>query len=372
MKLKQVLTFVVIGLIVSLLAACAGSGGAPSSQEGNESGAASLPAEEKTKVFELNLNVAAPPTHKFTTEVAEPWAKMVEEETNGQVIVHVFPSSALGNLDNAYEDIKGGVYELGVAAPGKHVDTDLFPLTIGDLPFALTNEAAASRILTKFKEKYMADVFENNDATWLSIGATESRQLFSKEPVETIADVQNKKISDTVIERLELIKAWGGVPVSLANTAFYESLERGIVDQTVYTTIGANGLKLNEVVKYMTKIDIGVGTLMFIINTDTLNSLPEDIRQMFLEKFGPEYARLINEMYAREAGNAIEQFGESVKSDGGRVIIPSEEEMAKFKAPAEQQWGDWVNRANEKGYPGEEMMNYFKALLEEEGITIPF
>ncbi|MFM1653795.1 TRAP transporter substrate-binding protein [Brevibacillus sp. B_LB10_24] len=321
------------------------------------------------KVYELNLNVSAGPVHPFTKNVAEPWAEMVEKETNGIVKVNVHPSAALGQLSSAYEDIKSGVYEAGQVSPGRHVDTDIFPLTIGDIPFLIESPAVAEKVLTNFVHKYMQDVFV--EGTFMSISATDSFQVYSRKPIHTVADLQNMKIADTAAERIALLKELGSVPVSINNTELYESLERGIVDGVAYTSVGANGYKLDEVAPYMTKISLGATNLMFMINTDFLESLPEDIRKMFIEKFGPEYSHLVTKLYTEKAAEAITTFEDKVKAKGGEVITPTEEEMKAFKAPVKKIMEEWVQKANKRGYPGQEMMDYFTSQLKAEGVAIP-
>ncbi|MDQ0184483.1 TRAP transporter substrate-binding protein [Cytobacillus kochii] len=321
------------------------------------------------KIYQLNLNVSAGPVHPFTKQVAEPWAEMVEEETNGIVQVNIFPSAALGELSSAYEDIKSGLYEAGIVSPGRHIDTDLFPLTIGDLPFLIDDPAIAESVLSQFKDKYMKDTFK--EGQFMSISSTDAYQLYSTQPIRTMKDMKKLKIADSVLERIELFKELDAIPVSLNNTELYESVEKGIVDSVAYTAVGANGFKLEEVSPYMTKVDIGVATQMFMMNQDFLESLPEEIKEMFYEKFGPAYASLITDLYTQSADKAINTFEMNVKEDGGEVIIPTEEELATFRKPAKIVMDQWVEIANKRGYPGEEMMAYFTSLLEDKGIIIP-
>lgn len=363
MKLFKKLSFVLFSVL--LIAGCSST---ESSTQGNaDSG---KPSGDPGKVYELNLNVSAGPVHPFTKQVAEPWAEMVEKETNGVVKVNVHPSAALGQLSSAYEDIKAGVYEAGQVSPGRHADTDLFPLTIGDIPFLIESPAVAETVLTKFVDKYMKDVFV--EGTFMSISSTDSYQLFSKEPIRTVEDVKNLKIADTgAAERISLFKQLGSAPASLSNTELYESIERGIVDGATYTAIGANGFKFEEIAPYMTQLNIGTTNLMFFMNTDFLDSLPEETRIMFTEKFGPAFSHMVTKLYTENAKNAIASYAEKVKAKGGEVITPSEEEIKAFKAPVKQLMAEWVQKADKRGYPGQEMMDYYTGLLKEQGVTVP-
>ena len=56
-------------------------------------------AANKDGVYELSFNIQVPSTHKFHKEVVEPWAELVEEETDGKVKVNIYNSGALRNLE---------------------------------------------------------------------------------------------------------------------------------------------------------------------------------------------------------------------------------------------------------------------------------
>jgi len=355
MKLKRVLGAVALSLSLITLTAC---GGAERSASGDDS-----------KVYELNLNVSAAPTSPFTQQAANPWAEYVEEQTDGKIKVNVFPSAGLGSLSTAWEDISAGLYEGGFAPPGLHVDTELFPMTIADIPFLITSPETAQKVLAKFSDKYMKDVFV--DSTLVGVSSTDAYQIYSTSPIKTVKDLKNFKISDTVTARIDLFKELGSVPVSLSNTELYESLERGVVEAVAYTAVGANGYKFDEVAPYMTKIDMAVSTLPIFINTNFLNSLTEDLRKQFMDDLGPKYAELITELYTTQAEEGVNIFEGNVKDQGGSVYVPTEEELAEFKAPVKKQMEAWVKEADKRGYKGQEMMDYFVELLEAEGIEAP-
>lgn len=327
-------------------------------------------AANKDGVYELSFNIQVPSTHKFHTEVVEPWAKLVEEETDGKVKVNIYNSGALGTLSTAYEDIQGGVYDIGYVSPSLHPDTELFPLSIGDLPFGISDPFDSTAILKPFMEKFMAESLEG--VIPVGISGTDSYQLYSEAPVETIDDVKNKKIIASGYQRVDLIKLWEGVPVSLGLEEIYTSLDRNTVNQATYTSIGAVGLKLYEVAPYLTKIDMGNTTLLFLMNKNSFESLPTDLQKLFEDELGPKFETMNSELYSSASENAINEFDKAVSEDGGRVIKLSEKELQPFKEPAKAVWEDWVKQANDKGFDGQEMMDFYTKTLVEEGLTLPY
>ena len=110
----------------------------------------------------------------------------------------------------------------------------MFPLTIADTPFLIENPKVAEKVLTKYIDKLMKDKIDN--AVFLGASSTDSYQIFGNEPIKSAKDLKNKKISDSVIGRINLYKKLGATPVTLTNADLYESLERGITDLAVYTS----------------------------------------------------------------------------------------------------------------------------------------
>lgn len=357
---KILLNIAVMMMAIVLLAACG------KAEESSSQGS----SKQSDEVFELNYNDLAPPTHPYTKEVAEPWAEFVEKETNGRVKVHVFPSSALGTPDTGYDDISGGVFDVGLLYASSDSNDILFPLSIGDLPFAIPDPDTAIKVMNKFQEKFMKDTFK--DAVWLGASSTDTSQLYSTDPIETIKDMKHRKVSNSLYSRNELLKMWGAVPVSLDNSELYESVERGTVDDIIYNTTGAIGFNLNEVAPNMTKLDLGVSSNGLFINANAFKKMPNDLQQLFVEKLGPKHQELMANLYMTSMEKSIAEFENRVKDKGGKVITPSTEELNKFKEPAKKMWDNWVEEANKKGHPGDEMMKYFKQLLKEEGVEIPF
>ncbi|WP_165820887.1 TRAP transporter substrate-binding protein [Pueribacillus theae] len=356
------LKFLLMASIIVILAACGNN---------SEKSASDSSSNQSKEVIELNYNNLATPTHPYTKEIVEPWIEYVDEVTDGRVKINQFPNAALGSPASGYDDISGGVFEIGLLYPATDSNDILFPLTIANLPFAIETPNISVSVMNKYFDKYMKDTFKD-DVVWLGASSTDTAQLYSTDPIEKVEDLKHRKISSTFSVINSLIQNWEASPVNVSNTELYESVEKGMVDDVIYNTTGAIGFNLNEVTSHLIKLDLGTNNNGLFINANIFNKMPEDIQQLFIEKIGPKHQDLMAELYTKSMENSITEFENRVKDKGGSVIIPNEEELTKFKEPAKKVWDDWVKRANEKGYPGEEMMDYFKQLLKEEGSEVPF
>jgi len=355
---KSHFLLVMMGLLSIFLVACGG--------DDAENADASGSSDE---TYEFNLNFSASASSDFAKQVVEPWVKYVEEQSEGRLKVNAYSGAALGGLGSGYVDIEGSVYEAGFIIPGLHTDSDMFPLTIGDIPFLLRTPDLVPEVLGPFIEKYGNDISE--DVTYLGVTSTDAYQLFGQEPIKSVTDLKNQKVSDSVAARIELMKSLGGTPVSLANADLYESLERGITDYAVYTGVGALGYKFDEVTDWMTKVDMAVSVMPFYINTAFLESLPEDLQELMLTDLGPKFNELCTDMYTVMAEKNIGIYEENVKANGGGVYVPTEAELAEWTAPVKDQMDAWVKEADKRGYNGQEMMDYYVELLEAAGVEVP-
>lgn len=359
-----------LGVVILLTACGGGNQSASNPGSGSSTNETETPSKPDGKVYDLNFNIATGPTHPFITELSEPWAEYVNEKTDGRVNIHLFPNVALGPLTKAYDDLSGGVYDFGMVIGGYLIDTPLYPMSIADLPFAIPNSHVATEVMTKFKEKYMNDVF-GKGVTFLSTSSTDPYQLVSKKPVESLEDIKHMKINSSLPGVIEVLKQLEAVPVSQPNTEIYEGIQRGIVDGAIYTGTGSVSFKFYEVAPYMTMLDVATASQTLGMSTSTFESLPEDIQTMFLEDFGPRFAEKMAEMY----DNLLENDGPNQyvqEAENGRLIELSGAELDGFRASAEPYWNSWVEEANKRGYPGDEMMADFKNWLKEAGAEVKF
>lgn len=359
MKKGKGLLVVAFLMLAMLLAACGGDDAKTAQSSGTDSG----------KTYEFNLNFSASASSDFAKQVVEPWAEYVETASEGRLKVNAYSGAALGGLGSGYVDIGASVYEAGFIIPGLHADSDMFPLTIGDIPFLVRTPELVPKVLGPYIEKYGSDI--SPDVTYLGVTSTDAYQIVGQQPIKSVSDLKNKKVSDSVAGRIALLKSLNATPVSMANADLYESLERGITDYAVYTGVGALGYKFDEVTNWMTKVDMAVSVMPFYINTAFLDSLPEDLKQLMLTDLGPKFNELCTTMYATMVVKNIAAYETLVAENGGGVYVPSEAEFAEWTAPIKQQMADWVTEANKRGYDGQAMMDYYVELLEAEGVVVP-
>lgn len=356
MKRKLFSFMIFIGLFALIVAGCSDTNASGEKGEG--------------EVYEINVSNFQPSTHHYVKNVFEPWKELVEEKTDGQVQVNLYHGGTLGKSNSVYEDVSGGIADVGVVISTYYYDSDFFPYTIGNLPFAFPDSIVGSKIMTEFGEKYGQNAFE--DVHYLG-GAyvTDPYNLFSTKPIQTVEDFKGLKMRVQGKADVPLVEAWGAVPVSIPLDETYEALQKGTMDTAFYSTIGVLGHKYYEVAPYMVDMGTTVTPVTPVMNKNSYESLPEDLQIMFDEEFGPKLSELLSETHHSELDLAKEELEQLIDGKGEIIKLDAtvEEEL---KSSAEDIWNEWVVEADKKGYPGEEMMDYFKELITKEGLDLPF
>ncbi|MFS0589974.1 TRAP transporter substrate-binding protein DctP [Cytobacillus horneckiae] len=321
------------------------------------------------KVYELDVNNWQPSTHHYAYNTWEPWKELVEEKTDGQVKVNIYHGSSLGKSSSVYQDIKGGLYDVSLLVANYSYDTPFFPYTIGSLPFAFEGPAEASAILKEFGEKYAKEGLE--DLIIMPPTSTDGYDLFSTKPVESIADLKNRKMRMSGKSENAFIEALGGTPVSITSEGIYEGLEKGMIDTAFYTPIGGEALKYYEPAPYITKMAVLVNPLIPVMNKEFFESLPEDLQKLFEEELNPALSQLFTNSYESELEESHNQLEDNVKKRGKFTSL-SVADTEDYRKHGKAAWELWIKDADQKGYNGQEMADEFFRMLEKAGYPLPY
>lgn len=326
-------------------------------------------SNSEDEVFELNINNWAPSTHHFAGNVYEPWKKLVEEETDGQVIVNIYHGSSLGESESLYQDVRGGTYEVGVAVANYFYDTDFFPYTIGSLPFALGGTQAGADILPEFAEKYAHE--DLDDVIIMGETASDGYDLFSSKPIRKAEDLKGLKMRVNGKSENAFVKALGATPVNITAEDTYDGLQKGTIDTTFYSPVAGVGLKFIEPAPYLSEMRVTASPIVPIMNKEFYEGLPEDLQKLFAEELNPKLTDLFTESYLSELDNSLEVLAEETEGRG-EIITFEDEDFEVFESAGKEAWDVWKEDAEKKGYPAEEMIEDYFEMLEEEGYPLPY
>ncbi|WP_457553953.1 DctP family TRAP transporter solute-binding subunit [Desulfobacula sp.] len=212
---------------------------------------------------------------------ANEFARRVNEELKGKVVVKVFPSSQLYGDNQAIEALSAGFIEMAAPSSAKFVGS-VPALQLFDMPFLFKDLKAVHKtvdgeigdeIRTMFVKRGLGIkliTFWDNAFKQFSCNVR---------PLIKPADFKGVKFRIMSSDILEAqMKALGGVGLKLPFSEVYNALEQGVVDGQENTASNIYTKKFYEVQKYMTFSNHGYLGYAVIMNQKFWDKLPKDIQ----------------------------------------------------------------------------------------------
>jgi len=277
MKTSLVLAMaVIVSLIASLIAACAPAPRATPAP-------ASPAAPEKPEVIKWTAASCFPatfPHYKFGVRVF----KRVEEMSNGRLKVDCYPSGALMSGFEVFEACDMGTIDAAISTPaywsGYYSAAPLFatfPLGFDPLEFYGWYYYWGGNEL--YHEMYS----DRNFGFQHICGACTPENLaWSHKPIRTLDDFKGLKFR-TIALWGEILSSLGCSVTPLPADEVYPALERKVIDAAEWgSPFIDKTLGFHEICEYMTVPGIHqpCGLTEILINKDSWNKLPDDIKAM--------------------------------------------------------------------------------------------
>lgn len=297
--------------------------------------------EKEEDVIELRLAHFFPETHPAEKILVDQWIEEIKEATDGKVLITSYPGGTLLGAKDIYSGVVEGTADIGLSCFA--YTRGRFPvLEAFELPgIVYKNSKAASMAAWEGIMELEPD--EVKDTKLLMVIATGPGDLFSKEPIKKLEDIENMSIRATGISA-QTIKLLGAVPEGMDQSETYEALSKGIVSANLSPVEVLKGWKHAEVIDYITFTPFLYNTLFFVtMNQEKWNEIPEETQEIIEEitrKFHEETAISLWDMQNEEALEyAVEEHDIEVielsKEEQERwidkVIIMQEEFKAEMK-----------------------------------------
>lgn len=305
MKAKLFLNVLLGLLLIAFLAAC-GSDDAEGSNE-----------EDNDKVYTLQAGHSLPDDHPYHIAFKN-MADRIEERTDGQVVIEVYPNSEIGAERELTEGMTLGTVDMVVSSTAPV--TNFVPeLEVLDVPFLFKDRDSAVNVLEGEIGDKLFKKMEEQGIVGLSWGENGYRHITnSLHPIKKPADLEGLKIRTQENDiHLAAFEALGAQPTPMAWTEALTALQQGVVDAQENPAIVADQFSLYESnQKYMSLTGHVYSVAMYMMSKQTYEKLPEDLRDIVVEeaqKAGAEERELIVKMEQESLKNLEEQGMEIIE-----------------------------------------------------------
>ena len=316
----------------------------------------------------LRMHQFLPPQATVPAQILIPWAKRVEEASNGRIKVEVYSAMALGGTPPQLMDqVADGVVDIAWTLPG--YTPGRFPrVEVFELPFMMTNAEATSRAYWQMYESDMADT-DFADFHMLGTWVHGPGVIHVKgDPIETIDDMDGLKLRGPTRVINDFLGELGATPIGMPVPALPENLAKGVIDGTVIPWEVTKALKIAELTDASTEFngDYALYTAAFVLimNKDKYDSMPADLQQILDSLSGADFSA--------EAGRimqAADAAGRQVAVDNGNTIVTIEgDALAPWEAAAQPVIARWLAEMESQGIDGRDLMSRATALIATNGM----
>ena len=215
---------------------------------------------------DLVLSSWLPPRHPVVLNAIKPWAKEIEEVTDGRVSVRVL-GKPLGSPPAHFDMAVDGVADITFGLHSFSQDDRFTKAEIGQFSFLGDDAIDTSKAFyTVYTEDLGAE--KDHEGTKLLGLFVHGPGLFhnNQRKIETPEDFSGLKIRVPGGYVGSLMESLGATPLFMSSTEVYEKLSRGVIDGATFTYEALTAFNLTDDVKFSMTVPGGIyNTSWFLV-----------------------------------------------------------------------------------------------------------
>lgn len=310
---KYILGFVTLIFFLIFTAAC-GSKDSGTSGDGAEG-----------DVIEISYG------HGFMPETphhraAEKFKEEVEEKTDGQVSVEIYPSDQLGTAREQFEGLQIGTQEIALL-PTARISGFVPELQIFDLPFLFPSREVGYDLMDGEFGDELLSLLDEQQIKGIAFYEDGFKHFTANKELRTPEDFKGLKFRSMESQIImEQFRKLGANPTTIDFGELYNSLQQGVVDGQENPLVTIKNMKFYEVQDAVTLSEHGYLAHVLMFSDQWLSTLPEDIQEVLVST-GKELATWQREEIQKEE----EEYIKEIEEYGTTVIELTEKEKEDLR-----------------------------------------
>ncbi len=299
---------------------------------------------------ELVLSSWLPARHPVVTRGMKPWARQVEEATDGRVTVRVL-AKPLGAPPAHFDMARDGIADVTYGLHSFTKDDRFERSRIGQFSFIGGDAVAGSKAFWNVYTGPLEAQKEHEGVKLLGLFVHGPGILHNNvRKLDKPEDLEGLKIRTPGGYIADLMDGLGATTLFMSSGEVYEKLSRGVIDGVTFPYDALAAFKLTDDLKYSLQVPGGLynTTWFLVMNEGKWNEIsPED--QAAIEAVsGEAFAETVGETWNASDAKSLKK----VKKDGIEVHEASPEMLAAVKAAAAEYEAAWAAALAEDGYDG--------------------
>lgn len=262
----------------------------------------------------------------------------VENLSDGEMTVDIYPNSTLGGDRDMAEGMQMGTIDFALIAG---VLSNFEPsIQLLELPYLLENEEEYNNIVHGEVGEEIADrVLESSNIRILNWWDRGPRHITANKPIETMDDIQGLKIRIPEIKAMEdTWREMGASPITMAWSEVYTGLEQGTIDAQENPIPFTFGGRIHEVQQYLSLTAHKYEYVTLAMSGNTWESLNEEQRDI-IEQAASVATEFENDLVKTETENILE----TMKEEGIEVITPDRKAMVEAAKLAHEDFAETID-----------------------------
>lgn len=291
-----------VAAVAVALAACSGTG--------TGAGAAAAPGGAR---LSLKLADDFPPTDPLNTYLKN-FADDLTNKSNGSLKVTLFNGSQLGSEGDIVKGVANGTIQMSMVGVSGYAPLDAF-----FTPYAVKSQHQLDLVIEQgLLKKFIDDYEANQHAHLLGTLFVSPREMTSKKPINSVADLEGLKLRVPKINsEVKVFTAMGAEPTILAFPEVYTSLQNGAADGQENPVSTILSSKFYEVQQYLDMTNHGIQPQWVFVNSSVWNKLSQSQKDLMMQSFKDM------QKAQRAAGeDAFKKNVASLESKGMKMVNP--------------------------------------------------
>lgn len=306
---------------------------------------------------ELRLSHWVPATHPIQTLGIEPWAKSVEEASEGRIKITIFPAQQLGAAPDHYDMARDGIVDISYTNPGYQAGR--FPIySLIEIPFFMNN---AERGAVAMHEWY-APIAEKemSDVKFCIANPHDPGTVHSKKQVKVPADIKGMNVRPAHATMARFISNLGGAPVQVPAPEAREAIAKGAADAITFPWNSINIFGIDSETKYHLDMPFYVSAQLLLINKASYEQLSLEDKKVIDDHCTPEWSGKFSAGWAANEASGRQKM---IDAGGHTIYEPTEAEVQEWRDAAAPLLDQWKGDVKAKGVdPEPALSSYIEAL----------
>src|SRR3954466_14006761 len=271
-------------------------------------------------------------------QLEKDFAAAIEKRTNGQVKITITFAQGLGKTTELLMLTAKGAIDMTATAPGYNPD-QLHYWRAFQLPLTFETSKQAMYVLGKVVKEFpiYRQEMDRAGVVWLFQPPLGESSFGGRWPdCDSVAKLKGKKVRSFGADIPKAFTAIGAVPVTVAPTDIYESLQHGTLDYSFINPGNIQSFRLVEVGKQHCGPVMAITGHNVTISKRTWGRLPKEIQQVFRDqsaKTMDDYLAWVGDFESKAVAN--------IKEKGGTFKPFPADELKKWKADSPDFLAQW-------------------------------